>query len=71
MLPPPNGSQGYRQATITTWLSRTGEHAQTLHKYSLVLTAAGLHRVVASVLSLCASTPLTAGSAHTATSTRR
>ena len=23
---------GYRQATITTWLSRAGEHAQTLHK---------------------------------------
>ncbi len=23
---------GYRQATITTWLSRTGEHAQTLHE---------------------------------------
>jgi hypothetical protein len=25
---------GYRQATITTWLSRAGEHAQTLHKRS-------------------------------------
>jgi transposase-like protein/IS1 family transposase len=25
---------GYRQATITTWLSRAGEHAQTLHKHS-------------------------------------
>ncbi len=24
---------GYRQATITTWLSRAGEHAQTLHKH--------------------------------------
>jgi IS1 family transposase len=23
---------GYRQATITTWLTRAGEHAQTLHK---------------------------------------
>jgi hypothetical protein len=23
---------GYRQATITTWLSRAGEHAQTLHE---------------------------------------
>jgi len=23
---------GYRQATIATWLSRAGEHAQTLHK---------------------------------------
>jgi IS1 family transposase len=23
---------GYRQATITTWLSRAGEHAQTLHQ---------------------------------------
>ena len=23
---------GYRQATITSWLSRTGEHAQTLHE---------------------------------------
>jgi transposase-like protein len=25
---------GYRQATITTWLSRAGEHAQTLHECS-------------------------------------
>ena len=25
---------GYRQATITTWLSRAGEHAQILHKRS-------------------------------------
>ncbi len=24
---------GFRQATITTWLSRAGEHAQTLHKH--------------------------------------
>ena len=24
---------GYRQATITTWLSRAGEHARTLHKH--------------------------------------
>jgi hypothetical protein len=24
---------GYRHATITTWLSRAGEHAQTLHKH--------------------------------------
>jgi hypothetical protein len=24
---------GYRQATIITWLSRTGEHAQTLHEH--------------------------------------
>jgi transposase-like protein len=24
---------GYRQATITTWLSRAGEHAQTLHEH--------------------------------------
>ncbi len=24
---------GYRQAPITTWLSRAGEHAQTLHKH--------------------------------------
>ena len=24
---------GYRHATITTWMSRAGEHAQTLHKY--------------------------------------
>jgi transposase-like protein len=23
---------GYRQATITTWLSRAGEHAETLHE---------------------------------------
>jgi hypothetical protein len=23
---------GYRQATITTWLSRAGEHAQSLHE---------------------------------------
>ncbi len=23
---------GYRQATITTWLARAGEHAQTLHE---------------------------------------
>jgi hypothetical protein len=28
----PNGSQGYRQATIPTWLSRAGSHAQTLHE---------------------------------------
>ena len=25
---------GYRQATITTWLSRAGEHAQILHERS-------------------------------------
>ena len=25
---------GYRQATITTWLTRAGEHAQTLHERS-------------------------------------
>ena len=25
---------GYRQATITTWLTRAGEHAQTLHRRS-------------------------------------
>jgi len=25
---------GYRQATITTWLTRAGEHAQILHEYS-------------------------------------
>src|SRR5258706_7727891 len=25
---------GYRQATITNWLSRAGEHAQALHKHS-------------------------------------
>ena len=25
---------GYRQATITTWLSRAGAHAQTLHEHS-------------------------------------
>jgi hypothetical protein len=25
---------GYRQATITAWLSRAGEHAQTLHERS-------------------------------------
>jgi len=25
---------GYRQATITTWLSRAGEHAETLHERS-------------------------------------
>ena len=24
---------GYRQTTITTWLSRAGEHAQSLHEY--------------------------------------
>jgi IS1 family transposase len=34
MLLPPNGSQGYRQATITRWLTRAGEHAQTLHERS-------------------------------------
>jgi hypothetical protein len=33
MLPRPNGSQGYRQATITTWLSRAGQHAHTLHEH--------------------------------------
>jgi hypothetical protein len=32
MFPPPNGSQGYRQATNTTWLTRAGGHAQTLHE---------------------------------------
>src|SRR5215469_7411207 len=25
---------GFRQATITTWLTRAGEHAQTLHEHS-------------------------------------
>jgi transposase-like protein len=25
---------GFRQVTITTWLTRAGEHAQTLHKRS-------------------------------------
>ena len=25
---------GYRQATITTWLFRAGEHVQTLHEHS-------------------------------------
>jgi transposase-like protein len=25
---------GFRQATITTWLSREGSHAQTLHQHS-------------------------------------
>jgi len=24
---------GYRQATITTWLTRAGEHAQSLHEH--------------------------------------
>ena len=24
---------GYHQATITTWLSRAGKHAQTLHEH--------------------------------------
>lgn len=35
-LDPPAAARvfGFRQATITTWLSRAGEHAQTLHKYS-------------------------------------
>ena len=28
----PSGSQGFRHATITTWLSRAGEHAHTLHE---------------------------------------
>ncbi len=26
-------SQGYRQATITTWLTRAGSHAQSLHEH--------------------------------------
>ncbi len=30
---------GYRQATITTWLSRAGEHAQTLHQHSHLATS--------------------------------
>jgi transposase-like protein len=30
---------GYRQATITTWLSRAGEHAQTLHERSDLATS--------------------------------
>jgi transposase-like protein len=34
MLPPPNGSQGSQQATITNWLTRVGEHAQTFHERS-------------------------------------
>jgi hypothetical protein len=29
----PRVSQGYRQATITTWLTRAGEHAQILHEH--------------------------------------
>ena len=33
MLPRPSGSQGYRQATITTWLSRAGQHAHSFHKH--------------------------------------
>jgi hypothetical protein len=33
-ISPPSGSQDYRQATITTWLTRAGSHAQTLHKQS-------------------------------------
>jgi transposase-like protein len=32
MLPQPNGSQGYRQATITTWLTRAGRHAELFHE---------------------------------------
>src|SRR5207237_8953751 len=32
ILPQLNASQGYRQATITTWRSREGSHAQTLHE---------------------------------------
>ena len=28
----PRGSQGFRHATIMRWLTRAGEHAQTLHK---------------------------------------
>ena len=32
-LPRPRVSQGYRQATITTWLSRAGEHAQSFHEH--------------------------------------
>lgn len=31
-LPPQNGSQGYRQATITTWVTRAGRHAEILHQ---------------------------------------
>ena len=31
-LLPPSGSQGFRQATITTWLTRAGEHARTWHE---------------------------------------
>ena len=34
MLPPPNGSQGYRQPTITSWLTRAGRHAEILHERS-------------------------------------
>ncbi len=30
---------GYRQATITTWLTRAGEYAQTLHQRSLLSPA--------------------------------
>jgi hypothetical protein len=30
---------GYRQATITTWLSRAGEHAQILHERSHLATS--------------------------------
>jgi hypothetical protein len=31
----PSVSQGSRQATITTWLTRAGEQAQTLHEHCL------------------------------------
>ena len=30
-----NGSQGYRQATITTWLTREGSHAEIFHQRCL------------------------------------
>jgi IS1 family transposase len=31
--PPLNGSQGYRQTTITTWLTRAGRHAELFHEH--------------------------------------
>src|SRR4051794_33609590 len=30
---------GYRHATITAWMSRAGEHAQTLHEHSHLATS--------------------------------
>jgi hypothetical protein len=59
---------GYRQATITTWLSRAG--TTDLGHFSAVSTSTGPSGAVARLLSLCAPTPSAASSARAAARAR-